>query len=84
VLKRVALPVQSRTESVVEGFRTAGLWTLSEGGIYFVPVDAPKSVRYFDLASKQIRPVFGVDKEFGNGCRSLAMADGCSIHKFAM
>jgi Tol biopolymer transport system component/DNA-binding winged helix-turn-helix (wHTH) protein len=67
VLKRVALPVQPRTESVVEGFRTSGLWTLSSGGIYFVPADAPKSLCYFDFASKQIRPIFEVDKDFGDG-----------------
>jgi Tol biopolymer transport system component len=67
VLKRIALLVQPRTESVVEGFRTAGLWTLSSGGIYFVPADAPKSVCYFDFASQQIRPIFEVDKDFGDG-----------------
>ena len=37
------------------------------GGIYFVPADAPKSVRYFDFATRQIRPVFEVDKDFGAG-----------------
>jgi hypothetical protein len=37
------------------------------GGIYFVPAEAPKSVRYFEFASKQIRPVFEVDKDFDTG-----------------
>jgi len=29
-----------------------------------VPVDAPKSIRYFDFASKQVRQIFEVDKDF--------------------
>jgi hypothetical protein len=45
----------------------SGLWTLSPGGIYFVPADAPRSLRYFDFASRQIRPIFEVDNDFGNG-----------------
>ena len=39
-------------------------WTVVAGGIYFVPADAPKSVQYFDLASKQVRRIFAVDKAF--------------------
>jgi hypothetical protein len=69
-LKKVALPGQPGTESEVEGMprlSDSGLWTLSPGGIYFVPADAPKSVRYFDFASKQIRPIFEADKDFGSG-----------------
>jgi hypothetical protein len=51
----------------VEGWprlSSSGLWTLAPGGIYFVPADAPRSLRYFDFASKQIRPIFEVDKDF--------------------
>ncbi len=69
-LKKVALPGQPGTESEVEGLprlSNSGLWTLSPGGIYFVPADAPRSLRYFDFASRQIRPIFEVDKDFGNG-----------------
>jgi Tol biopolymer transport system component len=66
-LKRVGLPIQPGTESDVEGFPDFVLWTVSPKGIYFVPADAPKSVRYFDFASKQIRPIFEVDKDFGEG-----------------
>lgn len=69
-LKKVALPGQPGTESEVEGLprlSNSGLWTLSPGGIYFVPADAPRSLRYFDFASRQIRPIFEVDNDFGNG-----------------
>ena len=43
------------------------LWTLSQGGMYFVPEDTPKSLRYFDFASKQTQTIFEVDKGFGSG-----------------
>ena len=69
-LKEVTLPPQSGTESKVDGMpriRMAELWTLSRSGIYFVPADAPRSLRYFDFATKQIRAIFEVDKDFGNG-----------------
>ena len=69
-LKKVALPGQPGTESEVDGLprlSDAGVWTLSPGGIYFVPADAPRSLRYFDFASKQIRPIFEADKDFGSG-----------------
>jgi len=45
----------------------ASVWTVSPGGIYFVPAEAPKSLRYFDFATRQIRPIFEVDKYFGSG-----------------
>src|SRR5260370_28937435 len=69
-LKKVALPAQPGMESEVDGLprlSNSSLWTLSPGGIYFVPAEAPRSVRYFDFASKQIRPVFEVDKNLGIG-----------------
>ena len=69
-LKRVALPGQPGTESEVDGLPRlsgSGVWTLSPGGIYFVPADAPRSLRYFDFASKQIRPILEADKDFGGG-----------------
>ena len=69
-LKEVALLAQPGTESKVDGMpqiREAELWTLSRSGIYFVPADAPRSLRYFDFASKQIRTIFELDKDFGNG-----------------
>ena len=48
-LKRVALPGQPGTESEVDGLprlRNCGLWRLSSSGIYFVPDEAPRSLRY--------------------------------------
>jgi len=69
-LKQVALAAQPGTESTVDGMpriRAAELWTLSRAGIYFVPDEAPRSLRYFDFASKQIRPIFEADKDFNSG-----------------
>ena len=74
-LKKVALPAQPGTESEVDGLpRVSGssLWALSPGGIYFVPAEAPRSLRYFDFATRQIRPIFEVDKDFGSGLVSLS------------
>jgi Tol biopolymer transport system component len=69
-LSRVPLPGQPGTESEVNGFPrllNSRVWTLSPGGIYFVPADAPRSVRYFDFATRQIRQVFEVDNDFESG-----------------
>jgi hypothetical protein len=69
-LKQAALPAQPGTESEVKGMpriRAAELWTLSPAGIYFVPDDAPRSLRFYDFASKQIRPIFEADKDFESG-----------------
>jgi Tol biopolymer transport system component len=69
-LKQVALPAQPGMESEVDGLprlNNADLWTLSPSGIYFVPAEAPKSLRYFDFATRQIRPIFEVDKDFAGG-----------------
>ena len=69
-LKQVALPARPGTESKVDGMplvRAAELWTLSRGGIYFVPDEAPRSLRYFDFATRQVRPIFELDKEFYSG-----------------
>jgi Tol biopolymer transport system component len=42
-------------------------WTLVQRGIYFVPAAAPRSMRYFDFATKQTRTVFELDKDFDGG-----------------
>ena len=58
------------TSSEVDGLPRvghAGLWALSPGGIYFVPADEPEALRYFDFATKEIRPIFDVEKYFGTG-----------------
>jgi Tol biopolymer transport system component/DNA-binding winged helix-turn-helix (wHTH) protein len=69
-LKKVALPAQPDTESTVDGMppvRNAELWTLTRAGIYFVPADAPRSVRYFDFATRRITPILEADKELDGG-----------------
>jgi hypothetical protein len=40
------------------------LWTVVSEGIYFVPADAPKSLRYFDFKTKQVRQIFESDENF--------------------
>jgi transposase-like protein len=78
-LKQAALPAQPGTESEVDGLprlNNADLWTLSLSGIYFVPAEAPKSLRYFDFATRQIRPIFEADKDFAAARRSRPMAVG--------
>jgi Tol biopolymer transport system component len=69
-LKQVALPAQPGNESKVDGLpriREAELWALSRSGIYFVSEETPGSLRYFDFATRQIRPIFEIDKDFGDG-----------------
>jgi Tol biopolymer transport system component/DNA-binding winged helix-turn-helix (wHTH) protein len=47
--------------------RYGDLWALIPQGIYFVPADAPKSVHFFDFATKNSRRLFEIDKDFGMG-----------------
>jgi Tol biopolymer transport system component/DNA-binding winged helix-turn-helix (wHTH) protein len=72
ILKAVALD-RPGTESSVEGLPrllSAYIWTMVEKGIYFVPAEAPRSLRYFDFASRRARSVLEVDK---------ALVDGMSV-----
>jgi Tol biopolymer transport system component len=69
-LKQVALPGQPGTESEVDGFPRLShfdVWSLTPHGIYFVPAEAPSSLRYFDFATRQIHPIFETDEDFGFG-----------------
>jgi Tol biopolymer transport system component/DNA-binding winged helix-turn-helix (wHTH) protein len=69
-LKQVALPAQPGTESTVDGMprmKATELWTLTRSGIYFIPAEAPRSLRYFDFATTQVRPIFEVGTDFGDG-----------------
>jgi serine/threonine protein kinase/Tol biopolymer transport system component len=69
-LKQMALPGQPGAESEVEGLprlSDSGLWTLSPSGIYFVPADSPRSLRFFDFSTRQIRPIFEVEKDLDSG-----------------
>ena len=42
-------------------------WTVVREGIYFVPADAPKSVRYFDFKTNKVREILSMEKDFGYG-----------------
>jgi Tol biopolymer transport system component len=69
-LRQLALAGQPGTESEVDGLprvRDSKHWALFPGGTYFVPAEAPRSLRYFDFATRQIRPVFEADNDFGYG-----------------
>jgi WD40 repeat protein len=69
-LKKTALSGQPGTESEVDGLprvKNSTVWALSPDGIYFVPAEAPRSLRYYDFASKQIRPIVELDNDFWTG-----------------
>jgi Tol biopolymer transport system component/DNA-binding winged helix-turn-helix (wHTH) protein len=66
-LRQVALTGQSGTESEVDRSLRVFNWALTPGGIYFVPADARRSVRYFEFASKRIRTVFEAESDIGFG-----------------
>jgi Tol biopolymer transport system component len=57
--------------------KDASLWTLVENGIYFVPADEPLSICYLDFASRRVRHVANVARDFNpvNGGLSVS-ADG--------
>jgi hypothetical protein len=69
VTKEVSLDRPGKDASVegVPPVRFWGNWAVTQAGIYFVPADAVHSLRYFDFATKQIRPVFEVQKDFSAG-----------------
>ena len=70
ILKKVALSGQPSTESVVDpSIRVshAQSWLLSSTGIYFVPAEAPRSVRFFEFASRRVREVFEADYRLRTG-----------------
>lgn len=70
VLRKVSLLALPGTASEVDGLPRlsyAGLWALSPSGIYFVSAEAPRSLRYFDFASKHLHPIFDLDDYFGRG-----------------
>src|SRR5258707_5723967 len=49
------------------------LWTIAARGIYFLPADAPMSLRYFDFTTKQIRELFKLDKDFDEDRKSTRL-----------
>ena len=57
-------------ESSVEGLPAIvheNLWTVRREGIYFVPADSPRSLHYFDFATKKVREIFKINRDFGDG-----------------
>jgi Tol biopolymer transport system component/DNA-binding winged helix-turn-helix (wHTH) protein len=42
-------------------------WTLVHDGIYFAPQDSPRSICFFDFATRHTREVFKADKDLGDG-----------------
>lgn len=66
-LKKVAATGQPDTESKVDGVPRVMTWTLAAGGIYFVPVEAPTSVQYFEFASKRVGTIFAGNNLFASG-----------------
>ena len=43
------------------------LWNVVPGGIYLVSNDAPRTMRYFDLASHKAKDLFTLEKHFDDG-----------------
>ena len=42
-------------------------WTLVQDGIYFAPQDSPRSICFFDFATRHTREIFKADKDLGDG-----------------
>jgi Tol biopolymer transport system component/DNA-binding winged helix-turn-helix (wHTH) protein len=43
------------------------LWHLTPSGIYFVPNEAPRTMRHFEFATRKIKDVFTLSKDFDAG-----------------
>jgi Tol biopolymer transport system component/DNA-binding winged helix-turn-helix (wHTH) protein len=67
ILKKVALAGQPGAESEVDPLLHVRDWLLSPDGIYFVQAEAPRSIRYFEFATRQIRTIFEVDRDLNTG-----------------
>ena len=66
----LALDQPSATPQEVSGMPKvlgASQWTLVHDGIYFVPQDSPRSICFFDFATRHTREIFKADKDLGNG-----------------
>jgi hypothetical protein len=43
------------------------LWALVSNGIYFSPQDIPRSICFYDFATRQTREIFRVEKDLVEG-----------------
>jgi Tol biopolymer transport system component/DNA-binding winged helix-turn-helix (wHTH) protein len=43
------------------------LWQITASGIYFVPQEAPRTMRYFEFATQRVKDLFTLDKDFDDG-----------------
>jgi len=69
-LKKVALPGHPVTESEADPplrVRYNQDWVVTPGGIYFLPAEAPRSVRYLEFSSRRIRTIFEVNRDLSSG-----------------
>ena len=49
------------------GNELASQRTVGPSGIYFRPLSAPRTVCFFDFATRKTREVFKTDRDFGDG-----------------
>ena len=56
-------------------------WALVHDGIYFAPQASPRSICFFDFATRHTREIFKADKDLGDGMSSLPTAATCSTRK---
>lgn len=78
-LKKISLTGDFQISAVagLPPISRANLYTVVQGGIYFVPADAPRSLRYFDFATRKISDVFQLESNFAQGLS--VSGDGRSV-----
>ena len=62
---------RTRSESSLVGMRAIAserLWAVVRDGIYFVPDAAPRTVAYFDFATRRVRGVSSLALSAFSGC----------------
>jgi Tol biopolymer transport system component/DNA-binding winged helix-turn-helix (wHTH) protein len=75
-LKLVSLqhPTEESDLHAMPIVKDADLWTLEANGIYFVPADSPRSIDYFDFATRHVRHVTRVEKDFRSWIGGLSVS----------
>jgi Tol biopolymer transport system component len=69
-LKKVALSGQPGTAPEIDPslrVNASRSWLVSSSGIYFVPAESPRSVRFFEFASRRVRTIFESDHGLRTG-----------------